>query len=277
MVLAMYTARQVLNVSGELAPGERRTLVAKPTDAFRPERLVIAHGSFRVPRWLRALTWLPGKLGRSLGRAHVALARLLRVDLTGLHSTRLEPLTELEADAYIGEVAYDADDRPCRVVPVPPTLRDRALRPLGAGARALRDVRVRWQQRQLGKLVVHNILVGKRRQLAGDPLPAALFSTNAFGNDLALETCALGGEIGVDIENDGKRSCHLAMAFVGIAVTPNVHRRAARRAPEGLARDHRWPQARRRLAPWRPAMPASGATPPTTPGRSAAAPAATWR
>jgi hypothetical protein len=206
----------ILPLSGELAAGERRVLVAHPSAAFRPHRLVISSASFYVPMWLRALMWLPMLLGRALGRGQRALERVFDVDTLRLPRMRLEPMSDADADSYIGELAYDDNDAPCRVVELPMSPTERVLRALGGMARRLAWLRTRWQERQLGSLVIYGMRSGGRQQMtAGTPVTADFFAPGAYDTNLSLDTCSDTGGLELDIENRGRRPCNLYASFVG--------------------------------------------------------------
>jgi hypothetical protein len=216
-----------------IPPGKRAIVTVKPRTAFRPERVVISAASFPLSRRRRVWTKPLVVIGSGVGRAHRALARLLRVDLHAPREQREYIDGDPEDDEYRDAIAmpgdyyYDDDeDRYYRETPLPLNRRERFLAPIGNTARRLSGVRVRWQQEQLGTLLICQITIAKQPMLAdAGPLPADMFSTSAIDNFLDLGTCTDGHEIAIAIENTNRRECRLAMALIGTTASDHPGRR----------------------------------------------------
>jgi hypothetical protein len=214
-------------MSAVIAPGKRAIVTVKPRTAFRPERVVISAASFPLSRRRRVWTKPLVVVGVGLGRAHRAIARLLRVDLRAPREQREYIDGDPEDDEYRDAIAmpgsyyYDDDeDRYYREIPIPLSRRERFLAPISSAARRLSNVRVHWQQEQLGTLLICQITISKQPMLAdAAPLPADMFSTSAVDNFLDLGTCTDGHEIAIEIENNNRRECRLAMALIGTTMS----------------------------------------------------------
>ena len=225
----MRAARSVLPMAAVIPSGKRAVVTVKPHTAFRPERVVISATSFPLSRRRRVWTKPLVVAGVGLGRAHRALARLLRVDLYAAHEQReyIDGMPEDEPGRERESYYYDEEeDRYFREIPIPLNRRERILAPIGNTARRLSGVRVRWQQEQLGTLLICQITISKQPMLAdAGPLPADMFSTTAIDSFLDLGTCTNDHEIAIEIENNNRRECRLAMALIGTTASDPPGRR----------------------------------------------------
>jgi hypothetical protein len=207
--------RKIFPLSATIPPGQRTIVTATPKEPFRIDRLTISPQSFPVPALRKLWTWPLVHTGAALGRAHRALARLLRVDLYASHERRDPVGDEEEGD----DIFEDYDGPECtryRVVAIPLNRRERLLGPLGSTARRLADVRLRWQNAHLAHVTILDITIGKLPQLsATGTLPGDLFTTNTIAGLVPLDPCTAGHAITIEIENGSRRECQLTAALIG--------------------------------------------------------------
>lgn len=214
-------SRSILSLASTIPPGESARVVTTSPTTFRPERLIVSPGSFPPSRTRRALTWPLVTIGDALDRARRGVAGLLRVDLHAVHERReyLGPAeaASVEAARRTGddELSWDDDGDPYVVVRTPCSRRERLLAtsgPLSRASRWLSRVRIRWQEAQLGTLVVRDIKISGQPMFAHAALiPADLVS--ALPMDLA--TCTPGNSISIEVENRNRRACRLTMVLIG--------------------------------------------------------------
>jgi hypothetical protein len=216
-----------IRVSDPIPPGGRATITSKPKKAFRAERLVISSASFPVPALRRFWTWPLLMIGYWLGRAHRRLAKWLGVDLHASHEA-IEILPDdfapTDPENYRDDdpsITFDFDEgRYIRTTPIPYTIRERLLAPLGTLAWRFEHLRVHWQQRQLADVVVCNILVGTNSQLAQPgALPADMFATPAIDAFVMFDSCEAEQTIALEVANGNRRPCYFTAAWVGVGAS----------------------------------------------------------
>lgn len=212
-------------MSAVIPSGKHTVITASPKMTFRPERVVISPNSFPLSRWRAIWTWPLVVIGAGLGRAHRAIARLMRVDLYAPRERREyvdnEPDSEsVERVDFEADHFYDADEgRYYQVTPIPLNRRERFLAPIGRAADRLAGVRVRWQLSQLAFVFIRNVTISARALLA-DSLPSDMFASSAIGSFVNFgETCAAGHDIAIEIGNDSLRECRLVMALIGTTMS----------------------------------------------------------
>jgi hypothetical protein len=210
----------VLPLTATIQPGTTARVNAKPSTAFRLERLLVSPHSFPPALARRMWTWPIIKIGNVLGRAHRGLAKLLRVDLRATHERREYVSAEYAQthEAYWDESEEDENDddgRPFILIATPLNYRERLLAPLGRASRRLSQLRLSWQQAQLATLIVRNITISKQPQfvVSTPPLPADLLALTNFN----FSTCTGGHEIEIEIHNRNRRACQLMMSLIGIS------------------------------------------------------------
>ena len=238
-----FGRRHVISMTAPIPPGMSAAVTATLAKAFRPERLIISPGSFSLTRWHRLRTWPAVTVGRWIVRASRALGDLLRVDPDAARERReyvdAQEAIDSEEHLYVeyadgGDDEYEppdldedgdvverkplaAGDRYFRYVAIPFNRRERIALSLGRLGVRLRDMRLRWQQHQVGHLFITNIRVGNASQLAYQgSLPGDLFASAAIDTFVGFDQVAAGGQLVVDITNTSAHDCRLAMAVIGI-------------------------------------------------------------
>lgn len=215
----MRSSRSMLPFSATIPSGKIAEIVAKPREAFRPERILISPHSFAVPALRRFWTWPILKVGSLLTRTHRGLVRLLRVKPT-VPKERHERVDDdyvtpegVEEDIFEDE--YDGH-RYRRIV-VPLNLRERFLGTLSRAATYLTRMRLRWQEEQLGYLTITDVKIGSRAAMESiGPLPGDMFAAGTLDNFVTFGApCAAGHDITITIKNDSPRECGLLMTIIG--------------------------------------------------------------
>jgi hypothetical protein len=217
--MQMLRRTSILSLTAAIPSGETAHLVATPNTAFRPERFVFSPSSFSLSLTRRAWTWPLIAIGSVLGRALNGFARLLRVDLHASHLRREYTSVEYAMthpdEVRWGDDGDDDDERPFVLITAPVSRRGRLLASLGKVFDRLAQVRLSWQQAQLGSLIVRDVKISANSHFAHgtNGIPADMLTDLTFST-----TCMPDTKIEIVVHNMNRRGCRLVMAIIGTSL-----------------------------------------------------------
>ncbi len=228
--------------SAVIRPGSSEWVSARPSSAFRADRIIVSPSSFPLSLFRRFWTLPVVLLGRLLLLIHRLLAFALRVDLFAPHHRREyvgEGAGVSSSDAGLagdddGLMYDEEEDRYYVTVKISLNLRERILAPLARLSRALLGIRSSWQYAQLAFVSLTDVIISGRSQFAhGSSLPCDMLSpmSTSLSIPMSFASCSGGQEIKLRFYNGGRVECRLAMFILGTLMAEGSPRESLHPTP----------------------------------------------